>query len=294
MTDDLLTRLLDQAVPPVPERLRTAPLAAITRRARRRRAVVATASVCAVPALVAVIVLAFASIHDGAKPPPATDPTGSVPAPPASTATAVRWQFARVDRSERIVTVFANPAEGDCLELVNTGAEAAEHTDRVVLTVRGDTRPAADCARSGLAVPLRVTLSAPLDGRPIVDAATGQAPPAYLDRDLPLIPADRWQEVPGDVYRPTGDRFGISYTRAGGPDITIVISPAVGPRPSGPAGERRTLGRRDAVLAEYNQTWTVWWRSGGRDYVMSLVPSEGRALSRAEANAVLGQIDWLA
>jgi hypothetical protein len=91
----MIDRLLDQAVPPVPEPLRAAPIAALRRRVRRRRAVRATAVGCvAVIALVLGAVVALPARNDRTGP---ADPAG------------FSWVFARVDRTDLVVTVYANP-----------------------------------------------------------------------------------------------------------------------------------------------------------------------------------------
>lgn len=61
----MIDRLLDQAVPPVPEPLRAAPIAAVRRRVRRRRAVRAAAVGCVtVVALVLGVVVALPARND--------------------------------------------------------------------------------------------------------------------------------------------------------------------------------------------------------------------------------------
>jgi hypothetical protein len=296
MTDDRFNRLLDQVVPPIPERLRAAPLDAVRRRARRRTTLLtASATGAVVLAIVGAIALALPSPRDGAASRPGTDrtaqPTDAATVTMSADGPAISWQFARIDRTERVITVFANPAEGDCQRLVGARAGLVEQSDKIVITTHGDTRRANDCGQSGTAVPLRITLTEPVNGRPIIDATTGQPPPSYHDRDLPVIPA-QWRENPTEYQRPTGDRFVISYTRTGGPDLRFVISSAAGPAPSAAAGDRVVLGGRAAVLVKVNQTWTVRWRSGAHDFEMRFDPSEGQTVTRAAATAVLGQLDW--
>jgi hypothetical protein len=298
VTDDRLGRLLDLAVPDIPDGLRTAPLAAVRRRARRRRAVLATAVTGGAAFVVlAALAVALPARRDGAPPGPGI--TGTAPQPDRSAGptiaadpTAVRWVFARIDRADRVVTVFANPADGDCVELVDARATFRADAEKVVVTVHGATRPAADCTRSGNAVPLPVTLADPLDARPVFDAATGRPAPVYPDRVLPNSRGS-WHE-PGTSYlRPTGDSLSLSYTRAGGPDLLIRVVPADGPAPSASAAERISLGGHPGLLAEVNGVWTLRWRNNGFDLTLRLIPNESiTSMSRAEAVTVLEQLDW--
>jgi len=290
MSDDRLSDLLDLAVPPVPEHLRTAPLTTIHRRARRRRT--ATAVVATGAAVLVLVVAIVASLPGPRRTSPPMAPVSPAPVSPASfspVAGALAWQLARVDRAERGITVYVDARGGRCTTLVRGSATVTERPDAVVVAARGDIAEAADCARSSFAVPLRVTLSAPLAGRPIVDAATGQPPPAYHDRELPSVPAE-WSEVHGDYGGLTGDWFALSYTRAGGPDLAFRMYRAGAPSHDG--GEPVTLGRRTGTLFQQADMWKVRWRSGTYDYVLSLVPSEGVSVTRAEALAVIGRLGW--
>jgi hypothetical protein len=288
MSDERMSELLDLAVPPVPEHLRAAPLTAIHRRARRRRTVTAmVATGAAVLVLVVAMVLSLPGPRRTSLPmaPASSSPSLSL----SPVAGAVAWQLARVDRAERTVTVFVNPGGGRCTTLVQGSASVSELPDKVVVAARGDIAQAADCARSSFAVPLLVTLSTPLAGRPVVDAATGRPPPAYHDRELPTIPAD-WSEVPADYGGLSGDWFALSYTRGGGPDLAFRIYRTGAPSMVG--GERITLGRRTGTLFKESDTWKVRWRSGNYDYVLSLVPSEGVTVTRAEALAAVRRLGW--
>jgi hypothetical protein len=141
-------------------------------------------------------------------------------------------------------------------------------------------------------VAIPVTLPDPLDGRPMLDAATGRPAPAYPDRILP-ISRGSWHE-PGTTYtRPTGDSLSLSYTRAGGPDLAIRVVPADGPAPSAGAAERVNLGGHQGVLAEANGMWTLRWRNNGFDLTLQIVPNESiTSMTRAEAVTVLEQLDW--
>lgn len=290
---------LSSLVPPVPDEFRTPKIAAVRRRARRRRQVaVAAAAGGATLALLVAVVVALPGRREAVVPP--VDATARpsetvvIPAPPQPIVpTGVRpvaWQFARLDRDDQTITVFANPAEG-CVELVGAVATFEVQPDKVVVTMHGTNRAADDCTRSGLAAPARIVVPERLNGRPLVDAVTARQIQPFPDRILPEVPAD-WHEVPTGYFRMTGDEFTIPYTRVGGPDISFRMWLPTGPAPSGSDTERIRVGWRTAFLVEVNGAWTVRWRADGFDALLTLLPGEGQALTRAEAMTYLGRLGW--
>lgn len=276
----MIDRLLDQAVPPVPEPLRAAPIAAVRRRVRRRRAFQVTAVGCAaVIALVLGAVVALPDRDDRVE-----------PAGPAD----VGWVFARVDRTDLVVTVYANPTGGECYALVDTQATQSAEPDRVVITVRGRNERVPGCAQSGRAAPVPVRLDQPLGDRALVDGSTGRPPPVYHERDLPVVPRlSGWQLVPTDFLESTGDYFLMTYTRSDGPEVVFFMRPAAGPPPSGPPDTRIVVGGRTAVLTPDGERWRMSWRAGATDIVLEIGPDDAdRLLTRDQAVAIINQLDW--
>jgi hypothetical protein len=275
----MIDRLLDQAVPPVPEPLRAAPIAAVRRRVRRRRAVRATAVGCvALIALVLGVVVAL---------PVRNDRTG--PADPAG----FSWVFARVDRTGLVVTVYANPTGDQCNVLVDTQAAHSAEPDRVVVTVRGRNQREPGCSQARRAVPVPVRLAEPLGDRAVVDGSTGQSLPVYHERDLPVVPpTTEWRLVPTDFLEATGEYFLMSYTRPGGPEVVFYMTPAVGPAPSGAPDTRIVIGGRTAVLTAAYEWWRMSWRAGATDIRLDIGPDAGGPLTRDQAVAVINRLDW--
>ncbi|GIJ74845.1 hypothetical protein [Virgisporangium ochraceum] len=287
MNESGLDRLLDRSVPTIPDRLRTPPIAAIRRRAGRRRVLVtsaATAGAVLALTLAGAVVTALPAARDATVTP--ADPTAVPDRAP------LRWPLAVIGRDDRTITVYPLPAGGECMELAGVTATFTGDANRVVVTARGDSRRAADCRESGAAVPVELTLSEPLAGRVLVDAATGRPAPAYPERVLPVVPPP-WREVPVTVRAPApnGDLFAFSYSRPDPPALTILISPTGGTEPAGPPGETIAIGGRTAVLADHDRHWSLRWQAEGFTMTMNF-SDDGRHLTRDRVLAVIDQLAW--
>jgi hypothetical protein len=189
------------------------------------------------------------------------------------------------------VTVFANPAPGECRELIGGRAVASTEPDRVVIAAFGIDRRADDCTRAGLAAPVTVTLAEPLAGRVLVDAVTGGPVPTYPERVLPVLP-EPYREVPTSYAALTGERFPLSYTREDGADLTFMMARATGPAPSGSAAERIVVGGRAAVLSNKSYGWTLSWRADGIDVELRFGANEGVTLARGYVIQLINELGW--
>lgn len=287
MTEHGLDHLLDRAVPTIPDHLCVPPIAAVRRQARRRRILLgsaATGGAALAATLVAAVVIALPGAHDATESPAATTV--------AADRTALRWPLAMVARDDLTVTVYPLPAEGECMELAGVTATFTSDADKVVVTVRGESRRAADCWESGAAVPVELTLPEPLGGRILVDAATGRPAPAYPERILPIV-SPPWHEEPVTIRSPAanGNLFAVSYSRPDRLGLSILVAPADGAQPSGPPGETLPIGGRTAVLSDHDQHWTLRWRADDFDLTMHFSGNGGH-LTRDQVVAIVGQLSW--
>jgi hypothetical protein len=192
--------LLERALPPLPPDLQIAPLRQLRGRIRRRRRV-------RFALLTAVVLTVGVGI--------------GVPLAGRKSAN-VAWQYARVDRTGMILTLFA---AGTCLA-ATTRADSRE----VVITVRLVRR---HCDRV-------VHLAASLGPRTLIDGSDGLLRQAFLDSELPT----------GGGYVETASTPGgsaqdpvstVTWTRPGGPDLRVTarashvpVGEPLGTRPVGP------------------------------------------------------------
>ncbi len=234
------TDLLEKALPPLPPDLQIAPLKQLRGRIRRRRRRVRAG-------LLAAIVLTV-GVGIGV---PLAGRKGDV----------VAWQYARIDRTGTILTIFAL---GTCLE-------AASRADArsVAITVRLAGRT---CRR----VPLVVHLTAALGARALVDGADGRIRTGFPDRDLPLPPAGAdYAEIPGAPSGTAADPVStVTWTRPGGPDLRLTARPgrSAGP-PAGPALGSARLGVRTGAYYRDGTALELRWDVGDLVYELAVRPA---------------------
>ncbi|MCW3813346.1 hypothetical protein ONA91_02595 [Micromonospora sp. DR5-3] len=147
----------------------------------------------------------------------------ALPQSPAATAvpdaTAVLpWASAMVARNGTDITVYAGPGDAPCKEPWQPQATASEQDEtQVVVTVTARVVDAADCAATGSALPLVVSLRKPLGRRVLRDPATVQPPPTYFERDLPDLSSNKqWSPHPSH-WMSTDTGWHQGYNGPGGP-----------------------------------------------------------------------------
>jgi hypothetical protein len=282
--DDQTVRLLDAAVPPIPDRLRTPPYVRIRARARRRRTATILTATATVAVLVAGVIVAVAlmprrSVNGPATAPPPVSPTvGDVPAP---------FVEARVNRAGTQVTVYINPP-GDCTAYTSAHADALESDSdvRIMLLMH---RAPADCD-SAMVTTATVTLRRPLAGRTVIDGTAGASVPTFLDANLPQVPA-AWTEVHVGYTKLEAAALIIQYTGTGGPDLILHASTGGGLDPS--PVERVQLGSHPGVIVPgLPHSYDVDWMVGDVLYQMRLEPSEGASVSLGQVHHIISELVW--
>jgi hypothetical protein len=221
------TDLLEVALPPLPPDLQIAPLRQLRGRIRRRRRV-------RVALLAAVVLTVGAGIAV-----PLAGRKGE----------SVAWQYARIDRTGTILTIFT--ALGACLEAASRADARA-----VVITVRLARRTCAP-------IPLTVHLTASLGTRALIDGADGRIRTGFPDRDLPWPPAAAGYAEHPLAGGTTADPVSIvEWTRPGGPDLQVTArtgrsAGAPAGLPLGPAPLARRTGAYYRVGATLELRWDV-------------------------------------
>jgi hypothetical protein len=291
---DSWAELLERAVPPVPERLRTPPRAAIRRRARRRGAL-AAAIVAGVGAAVLVTVSFIAT---SVRPTPIPSQPASQPAsrPPAG---AIPWILAKVEADGRTlrIGVFHPEPFPDCRDS-SPVAKVVEEPSRVVVTVTASMSPRPCDGSETFTKVVPVSLRADLGDRRLVDGYDGRERPPVPARLFPAPSYPAGLVAGGDQpATAAGDRVGwaLAYGGVGGPDVGLFVSTAT-PVPE-PDGEQVGINGRDAWLSDipetgrghgYGVVWTVdgWWIE------LSVVWAPGQAGTRVELQRVLDGLRW--
>jgi hypothetical protein len=289
MTERELTRLLDQAVPPIPPNLLEAPYTSIRQRARRRRAV--TAAAYASVAVVVCIVAASIVVAPwrGAVPTPPAAPTMS-----GSTTQAVRPPArsvpqARVDRAGTGLTLYVNPDLANCITYPHLTPVVDQRPDRVVVTFTGaGTKTACDQVQ---AAPITVTLSQPLGDRALVDGSGTPIRP-FFDADLPVLPP-AWTVVPGQYEEVTGTVSVLAYHEVGTGLVIFTASTQPPPYPAD-LGEVM-LGSRTGSLLTTGSSGNVpgvRWQVRDLNYEMLLQPTEGAPATLDQLRALIDEFSW--
>ncbi|MEO3742707.1 hypothetical protein [Plantactinospora sp. B5E13] len=297
--EEPLARLLDQAVPDIPDDLRRPPLAGLRSRVRRRRTRRTVVAAGVTLALVAGPTLWYASTSDR------SGRTGSETAggPAVAVDDRLTWWMARVGRDDRTLTVYVSrPADGTpCQGTWQPGATVSPGTGAVTIAVTDDSPTGTGCGDDKL-TPLRVTLPEPLARRDLVDAYDNGDRPVYREADLPEVPGgtDGWWEVSTTFSSPRPADFGppgawaVSYTRPGGPDIKIRGYPAGHDLAAVPEGDPvdtvEVTGMRGRIDPYGGDRFLLRWQVADTVYLLDVVPSEGATMSLATFRDVLSRI----
>ncbi|NES26326.1 hypothetical protein GCE86_27900 [Micromonospora terminaliae] len=216
------------------------------------------------------------------------------PAKPAPTdgPSALPWVSAMVARDGRSVTVYAGTS-AQCKELVQPQvAIAGQDGTQVTVAVQARVLAAVDCTTTGTAVPLVLSLPEPLGGRVLRDAASGELPPTYFERDLPGLGSDeRWSPHPGQ-WASTDEHWYQGYNGPEGSHFTVSAGrTAEVTRPAG--GAAVTIGAHDGVVTGAAGTsWTLWWTAGQVTYSLRLTPAEGSTFTLEQFRREVARLAW--
>jgi hypothetical protein len=302
--DHLTRRLLDSAVPPIPARLAEPPLARIRQRARHRQLAVIGSAAAAAVLVLGIAGVATANWRQSASPDSrigsqhlfpqpsnvdSDEPSTSDSAGPAGVGTRgpAPWQIVQVDRAGTTLTVYVEPPAGDCRVYNNAKATLDERSDAVNIAVTATPGPGPDCTTAWAATLLTVHLAKTLGTRPVRDHGTTR--PAFLDRELPLVPAP-WTKVSegyGGFGIPPG--WDVGYTRPGGPDIHIQAHTGTVTRTP---LKQVTIGSRTGITFADGSQVGLQWQVGSLVYTLVLMPTEGATSSPTELDDVLSHLHW--
>jgi hypothetical protein len=292
---DRLAELLDAATADVPARHRSAPLAAIDRRIRRRRArTVAVAGA----AVLAVLLGGFAAVRGVVAGPPAVQPGGpsrgpsTRPTPPPLSAdpAARPWFSALVARDDRTITVYSGVAR--CHELVQPRTKVTvQDAEQVVIGVYARVADAADCTTAGMDVPLVVTLSAPLGSRLLRDAA-GESVPVYHERDLPDLQSTGWTPILYMDWWVPSNRWENVFNGPAGSEIVLTAWPTGETLEHEPTVTTVRMGTHRGTVTAYGSSWRVSWQVGDVTYQLHYVPVEGGSFTLKQFTDLLAGLHW--
>ncbi|MEE6259386.1 hypothetical protein [Plantactinospora sonchi] len=286
MIEDRMARLLDQAVPGIPEDLRRPPLTELRARVRRRRirrTAVAVAGVTLV--LMTGPALWYASDSGSRRTVPDV-----ADGPSALADDRLTWWMARVGRDDRTVTLYVSRLSDapPCQGTWQPEATVVSSADAVTVEVADGSATGIGCADDDTRLaPVRVTLPEPLDRRDLVDAYDDGSRPVYREADLPEVPGgvDGWSEVrtsfsaPAPVNAEPPGAWLLSYTRPGGPDIRIRGYPAGHALAAVPAGDPvdtvEVAGTRGRIDPYGGDRFLLRWQVSDTVYLLDVLPSEG-------------------
>jgi hypothetical protein len=263
--DHKLAELLDSATTDVPATVAAAPLAAIHHRVRRRRRIAGAAS-----ALAVVVVVAGGSAV--AHRMPAQPPVPAAPVVSVAPVPAVPWVSAFVARDGTTVTLYTGAVR--CRQLNQPRAQVtAQDATEVTVSVTATVGPADDCATSGSAVGVPLTLPAPLQGRKLIDAAGPPAHPVYYERYLPdLRSGGTWSPIETGWDHDDANWY-LSYNGPDGIGLNLRAQPRSAPVRS-PVGTMK-LGPYQGTITGSTKLWTVCWPGGDATYCAQYEPAEG-------------------
>ncbi|MDO3701333.1 hypothetical protein Q3W71_06510 [Micromonospora sp. C28SCA-DRY-2] len=253
-------------------------------RARRGRGVLAAA--------VAVVL----GLTAGCGQPATVEGTPGQPTTAAATsdgAGPVPWVSALVARDGTRVTVYTGPGEARCKELYEPSATVTEQdATQVVVAVRGRVIDSVDCAASGTAVPLVVSLPEPLGDRVLRDPATDATHPTYHERELPDLDADqRWSPYESH-WMSTDEGWHRGYNGPDGSGLLLSAQPTIAASRSEAVATVRIGSRDGDVTGQRGRWWTVWWEAGGVTYSLRLMPREGGSFTLQEFERELARLKW--
>lgn len=218
-------------------------------------------------------------------------PTTAAATPDA--AGVVPWVSALVARDGTEVTVYTGPGDARCKELYEPRATVTEQdAAQVVVAVRGRVIESVDCAASGSAVPLVVSLREPLGDRALRDAASGTPHPVYHERDLPDATADqRWSPYPSH-WMSTDEGWHRGYNGPNGSGLLLSALPTAAVSRPEAVATVRIGSRAGAVTGQEGRWWTVWWEAGEVTYSLRLMPREGGSFTLNEFKRELARLKW--
>lgn len=212
--------------------------------------------------------------------------------PPDAPAT-LPWVSAMVARNGTDITVYSGPGDAPCKELSHPRATVTEQDEtHVVVTVQGRIVDAVDCAATGSALPLVVSLRKPLGGRVLRDAATALTPPTYFERDLPDLSSDqRWSPF-SSHWMPTDTGWYQGYNGPKGSVLLVNARPTVQASLPEPVATLPVGSRRGTVTGDPERSWTAWWKVGPVTYSVRLEPPEGGRFTLAQFKQELAALSW--
>lgn len=286
-TEDQVTRLLDSALPDVPQAMLGAPIHTIHRLARRRRRRIAatTTAAVAVLAVVIAVVAVFRPVHRTA---PAVTPLPSTSVAPHFTP----WQLVRVARDGTHLTVYSQPPAGTCVPALVS--QVVQSATSVGIGVAPSQRGAVSCdPDQSDALPVAVALDAPLGDRQVIDLSGNTARRPYLDSELPEFPDGAgWHELGNNTVSFSQEVFlAVMFERGDGVDASITAVDGASPV----AGTKKgtvALGSRAGQIYTYGTSYKVVWDVGGRQYTMRIDPNEGKSESLAAFKTLLSSLHW--
>lgn len=222
----------------------------------------------------------------------------AVPQPPAGVTlpdvpVTLPWASAMVARNGTDITVYSGPGDAPCKELSQPQATVTEQDEtHVVVTVTARVVAAVDCAATGSALPLVVSLRKPLGDRLLRDAATAQPPPLYFERDLPDLSSDkRWSPHPSH-WMSTDRGWHQGYNGPMGSGLLLGAQPSADVSLSEPVATVPIGAHRGTVTGDPRTAWTVWWAVGAVTYSLRLSPAEGARFTLAQFKQELARLRW--
>ncbi|MEV6520513.1 SigE family RNA polymerase sigma factor [Longispora sp. NPDC051575] len=251
-------------------------------RRRRGRLAVAGAACALVVAVLVGYVLARGRTE-------ALPPTGPSPTPSVAPSPSVRvegWQVVMVGGDDRTLTIgyATGPFDGGCRDAVGA-PDVRESARTVVVTVR-----LVEGERCGSGE-VKVTLSAPLAGRTVVDGTKDTPQQVLPERALPVpgFPADL--SLVGGTRRAGDQAVTAYYTRPGGPDVVVRALAGFGEPMGAFIADRRVHGR-DAVVRGWGGMLVTSWTEGAWSMEVQVKASEGQSPTMAEMDLVLAGLRW--
>jgi hypothetical protein len=302
MTDDPVARLLEEAVPGIPDELRRPPVREVRARARRRRT---RRNAVAAAVVTTVLLTGPAFWYQSTRGESQRPPSGGNPVPTtAAVGTKITWWKARVDRTGTKVTLYVTrpPDEPPCDGTWRLRAGTTVGADEVTAVVEDVSATGMGCSPDNFMTPVQVTLPEPLADRALVDGYDGSSRPVYREADLPKVPTgpDGWSEVPGHFsvgHGPISEQDGawyLGYTRSGGPDIRITGAPPMQALTSDGAriDTVDVAGAPGTIYTHPDEAtgYELRWEASGVVYLLALSPVEGERISLGEFREVLGRL----
>ncbi|MGY0237124.1 SigE family RNA polymerase sigma factor [Longispora urticae] len=251
---------------------------------RRRRGRLAVAG--AACALVVAVLVGYVLAHGRTEALPPTVPSPTPSTPPSPAVRVEGWQVVLIGKDERTLAIgyATGPFDGGCRDAVGTPV-VRESATTVVVTVT-----LVEGERCG-AGEVRVTLSAPLAGRTVVDGTKNTPQPVLPESALPVpgSPADLL--LVGGARKASGNGVTASYTRPGGPDVVVRALAGFG-EPKGAFVADRKVHGRDAVVRGWGGLLVTSWTEGGWTMEVQVTAREGLTATMAEMDLVLAGLRW--